>query len=40
MPLNSTERNVDPLPLQTGIRTVKELVLALAIRDHDQYSTS
>ena len=28
-----TERNVDPLLIQTGIRTVKELVLTLAIHD-------
>ena len=28
-----TERNVNPLLFQTGIRTVKKLVLALAIHD-------
>ena len=31
MLLNPTERNVDPLLFQTGIRTVEELVLTLAI---------
>ena len=33
MPLDPTERNVNPLLFQTGIRTVKELVLAMAIHD-------
>ena len=33
MPRNPVERNVNPLPFQTGIRTVKELVLTLAIHD-------
>ena len=28
-----TERNVNPLLFQTGIRTMKKLVLALAIHD-------
>ena len=33
MPLDPTERNVNPLLFQTGIRKVKELVLTLAIHD-------
>ena len=33
MPLDPTERNVNPLLFQTGIRTVKKLVLTLAIHD-------
>ena len=33
MPLNPTECNVNPLLFQTEIRTVKELVLTLAIHD-------
>ena len=33
MLLNPTERNVNPLLFQTGIRTVVELVLTLAIHD-------
>ena len=30
-----TKRNVNPLLFQTGIRTVKKLVLTLAIHDKD-----
>ena len=30
-----TEGNVNPLLIQTGIRTVKKLVLTLAIHDND-----
>ena len=33
MLFDPTERNVNPLPLQTGIRTVKKLVLTVAIHD-------
>ena len=33
MPLDPKERNVNPLLVQTGIRTVKRLVLTLAIHD-------
>ena len=37
MLFDSTERNVNPLLFQTGIRTVKKLVLALNV--HDQHVT-
>ena len=33
MPLDPTERNVNPLLFQTGIRTVKKLILTLAIHN-------
>ena len=33
MLFDPTERHVDPLLFQTGIRTVKKLVLTLAIHD-------
>ena len=35
MPLDPTERNVDPFLFQTGIRTVRKLVLALTIDAED-----
>ena len=33
MPLDPTERNVNPFLFQTRVRTVKKLVLTLAIND-------
>ena len=35
MLLDPTERNVNPFPFQTGIRTVKKLVLTLTIHDEN-----
>ena len=40
MLFDPTERNVNPLLFQTGIRTVKELVLALAIHDQNVTMTN
>ena len=37
MLFDPTERNVDPFPFPTGIRTMKKLVLTSAI--HDKYVT-
>ena len=35
MLFDSTERDVNPFLIRTGIRSVKKLVLALAIHDKD-----
>ena len=35
MLFDPTERNVDPFQIPTGARTMKKLVLALAIHDKD-----